>query len=98
MYQIHKVFVLFFSIMFHVSKWWNTGKLIQLYWKEILQEVAGALKNVQFSSSRNLSLCVGGGGGGGNQNTHVSVYHSTVYHGKKKKKGNNINKKNSGNV
>ena len=97
MYQIHKVFVLFFSIMFHVSKWWNTGKLIQLYWKEILQEVAGALKNVQFSSSRNLSLCVCGGGVG-NQNTHVSVYHSTVYHGKKKKKGNNINMKNSGNV
>ena len=88
MYQIDKVFVLFFSIMFHISKWWNTGKLIQLYWKAILQEVTGALKNVQFSSSRNLSLL----GGGGNQNTHVSVYHG------KKKKENNINIKNSGNV
>ena len=61
MYQIDKVFVLFFSIMFHISKWWNTGKLIQLYWKAILQEVTGALKNVQFSSSRNLSLLGGGG-------------------------------------
>ena len=61
MYQIDKVFVLFFSIMFHISKWWNTGKLIQLYWKAILQEVTGALKNVQFSSSRNLSLLGEGG-------------------------------------
>lgn len=86
MYQIHKVFVLFFSIMFHVSKWWNTGKLIQLYWKEILQEVAGALKNVQFSSSRNLSLCVGGGGGGAGIRTPMCLFITALFIMAKKKK------------